>query len=72
VDFLREGVRVLAQALMEMEVTQPAYWVVQFAAAGAGSLLARACFGASSGLAATMPPPGQAWPAVGFAALITG
>jgi glycerol uptake facilitator-like aquaporin len=48
-----------------------AYWVVQFAAAGAGSLLARAYFGPASGLAATMPPPGQAWPAVGFEAIIT-
>ena len=49
-----------------------AYWVVQFAAAAAGSLLARALFGTSSHLAATMPPPGQEWAAVGFEALITG
>jgi glycerol uptake facilitator-like aquaporin len=49
-----------------------AYWVVQFIAAGAGSLLARAYFGPASGLAATMPPPGQAWRAVGFEAIITG
>jgi aquaporin Z len=48
-----------------------AYWVVQFAAAGAGSLLARAFFGTSSHLAATMPPPGREWAAVGFEALIT-
>jgi glycerol uptake facilitator-like aquaporin len=49
-----------------------AYWVVQFAAAAAGSLLARAFFGTSSQLAATMPPPGQAWQAAGFEAIITG
>ncbi|MGO8948367.1 MAG: MIP/aquaporin family protein [Ktedonobacterales bacterium] len=49
-----------------------AYWVVQFAAAGAGSLLARAFFGTYSKLAATMPPPGQEWQAVAFEALITG
>lgn len=49
-----------------------AYWLVQFAAAAAGSLLARAFFGTSSHLAATMPPPGQAWPAAGFEAIITG
>ena len=48
-----------------------AYWVVQFAAAAAGSLLARALFGTTSHLAATMPPPGQAWAATGFEALIT-
>jgi aquaporin Z len=48
-----------------------AYWVVQFAAAAAGSLLARALFGTSSHLAATTPPPGQAWQAAGFEALIT-
>jgi aquaporin Z len=49
-----------------------AYWVVQFVAAGAGSLLARAFFGPASHLAATTPPPGQAWPAAGFEAIITG
>ena len=49
-----------------------AYWVVQFVAAGAGSLLARAFFGTRSQLAATMPPPGQAWQAAGFEAIITG
>jgi glycerol uptake facilitator-like aquaporin len=49
-----------------------AYWVVQFAAAGAGSLLARAFFGQASHLAATMPPPGQAWQAAAFEAIITG
>lgn len=49
-----------------------AYWVVQFVAAAAGSLLARAFFGTTSGLAATTPPPGQAWQAAGFEALITG
>lgn len=49
-----------------------AYWVVQFVAAAAGSLLARAYFGTSSHLAATTPPPGQAWQAAGFEALATG
>jgi glycerol uptake facilitator-like aquaporin len=49
-----------------------AYWVVQFAAAAAGSLLARAFFGTSSHLAATTPPPGEEWAAVGFEALATG
>jgi glycerol uptake facilitator-like aquaporin len=49
-----------------------AYWVVQFVAAAAGSLLARAFFGTASHLAATTPPPGQAWPAAGFEAIITG
>jgi glycerol uptake facilitator-like aquaporin len=49
-----------------------AYWVVQFAAAGVGSLLARAFFGTSSHLAATIPPTGEEWAAVGFEALITG
>ncbi len=34
------------------------YWVVQFAAAVCGSLLARAFFGVEGNLAATMPPPG--------------
>jgi MIP family channel proteins len=49
-----------------------AYWVVQFVAAGAGSLLARAFFGPASHLAATTPPPGQAWQAAAFEAIITG
>jgi len=49
-----------------------AYWVVQFGAAGAGSLLARAFFGPASHLAATTPPPGQAWQAAAFEAIITG
>jgi aquaporin Z len=49
-----------------------AYWVVQFAAAGAGSLLARAFFGTTSHLAATTPPPGQEWQAAVFEAIITG
>src|SRR5215813_12126392 len=48
-----------------------AYWVVQFVAAAAGSLLARAFFGTTSNLAATTPPPGQAWQAAAFEALIT-
>jgi glycerol uptake facilitator-like aquaporin len=49
-----------------------AYWVVQFVAAAAGSLLARAFFGTSSHLAATMPTPGEDWGAVVFEALATG
>jgi aquaporin Z len=48
-----------------------AYWVVQFAAAACGSLLARAFFGVAGNLAATMPPPGLAWPAAGFEAILT-
>ena len=48
-----------------------AYWVVQFAAAVCGSLLARAFFGVEGNLAATMPPPGLAWQAAGFEAIIT-
>jgi aquaporin Z len=48
-----------------------AYWVVQFAAAVGGSLLARAFFGPAGNLAATMPKPGQSWQAAGFEAIIT-
>lgn len=48
-----------------------AYFVVQFVAACAGSLLARAYFGVGGNLAATIPPPGQEWPSVGFEAIIT-
>src|SRR5712691_4143986 len=48
-----------------------AYWVVQFAAAVCGSLLARAFFGVEGNLAATMPPPGLSWQAAGFEAIIT-
>ena len=48
-----------------------AYWIVQFAAAACGSLLARAFFGPAGNLAATMPKPGQSWQAVGFEAIIT-
>ena len=48
-----------------------AYWVVQFAAAACGSLLARTFFGARGHLAATMPPQGMSWQAAGFEALIT-
>jgi aquaporin Z len=48
-----------------------AYWVVQFAAAVCGSLLARAFFGPAGNLAATMPKPGQQWQAAGFEAIIT-
>jgi aquaporin Z len=47
------------------------YWVVQFAAAVSGSLLARAFFGRAGNLAATMPKPGQSWQAAGFEAIIT-
>ncbi len=48
-----------------------AYWVVQFAAAAGGSLLARAFFGPAGNLAATMPKPGQSWQAAGFEAVIS-
>ena len=48
-----------------------AYWIVQFAAAVCGSLLARAFFGVAGNLAATMPPPGLAWQAAGFEAILT-
>jgi glycerol uptake facilitator-like aquaporin len=48
-----------------------AYWVVQFAAAACGSLLARAFFGVAGNLAATMPKPGMSWQAVGFEAILT-
>jgi glycerol uptake facilitator-like aquaporin len=47
------------------------YWVVQFAAAACGSLLARAFFGVAGNLAATTPPRGQYWQAAGFEAIIT-
>lgn len=47
-----------------------AYFVVQFVAASAGSLLARAYFGTGGNLAATIPPPGQEWPSVGFEAIL--
>jgi aquaporin Z len=47
------------------------YWVVQFAAAVCGSLLARAFFGPAGNLAATMPQPGQSWQAAGFEAILT-
>ena len=48
-----------------------AYWIVQFAAAACGSLLARAFFGPAGNLAATMPKPGQSWQAAIFEAIIT-
>src|SRR6266851_1977668 len=47
------------------------YFVVQMAAAAAGSLLARAFFGVAGNLAATIPQPGQQWQAVAFEAVIT-
>ena len=48
-----------------------AYWVVQFAAAVCGSLLARGFFGPAGNLAATMPKPGESWQAAGFEAILT-
>jgi glycerol uptake facilitator-like aquaporin len=48
-----------------------AYWIVQFAAAACGSLLARGFFGRAGHLAATMPKPGQFWQAAGFEVIIT-
>jgi aquaporin Z len=47
------------------------YWVVQFAAAVCGSLLARAFFGTAGHLAATMPQPDQSWQAAAFEMIIT-
>ena len=48
-----------------------AYWLVQFVAAGCGSLAARAFFGVAGNLAATMPKPGFYGQAVGFEAILT-
>src|SRR5262252_3940780 len=48
-----------------------AYWIVQFAAAAGGSLLARGFFGPAGNLAATMPKPGESWQAAGFEAILT-
>ncbi len=48
-----------------------AYWVVQCAAAIAAAFLARWMFGPLGNLAATRPPEGLEWEAVGFEALIT-
>ena len=48
-----------------------AYWIVQFAAAICGSLLARAFFGTAGKLAATMPKPGMSWQAAAFEAILT-
>ena len=48
-----------------------AYWIVQFAAAVCGSLLARGFFGPAGNLAATMPKSGQSWQAAAFEAIIT-
>ena len=47
------------------------YWVFQCAGACCASLLARAFFGVSSGLAGVHPPSGQVWQSVGFEALLT-
>ena len=46
-------------------------FVVQLGAAACRSLLARAFFGTSSHLAATMPPHGMSWQAAGFEAILT-
>src|ERR1700756_2879160 len=48
-----------------------AYWIVQFAAAICGSLLARGFFGPEGDLAATVPQPGLSWQSAGFEAIIT-
>ena len=48
-----------------------AYWLVQFVAAIAGALLARAFFGPLGNLAATRPPHGLSLQAAGFEALLT-
>ncbi|MFD7609404.1 MIP/aquaporin family protein [Streptomyces sp. NPDC059828] len=48
-----------------------AYWIVQFAAAIGGSLLARGFFGPAGHLAATRPQPGLSWQAAAFEAVIT-
>ena len=48
-----------------------AYWVIQFAAAVGGSMLARAFFGKYGHLAATMPQSGMSWQAAAFEAIIT-
>ncbi len=47
------------------------YWISQCSGAGCASLLARAFFGGSSGLASVHPQPGQPWQAVGFEVLLT-
>jgi len=48
-----------------------AYWIVQLVAAVCGSLAARAFFGKSGNLAATMPQAGHDWAAAGFEAILT-
>jgi glycerol uptake facilitator-like aquaporin len=56
----------------DMDWTMAAvYWVVQFAAAIAGSFLARGLFGNYGNLAATMPQAGHELSAAGFEAIIT-
>ena len=52
-------------------VMAAAYWIVQFIAAIAGALLARAFFGPLGNLAATRPPHGLDLQAMGFEALLT-
>lgn len=48
------------------------YWIVQCAAAIAAAGLVRLGFGATSSLASVAPPPGAAWGAVAFEAVLTG
>ena len=48
-----------------------AYWVVQFVAAAAGSVLGRLLAGTGGNLAATRPQPGLEWPGALFEAVIT-
>ncbi len=48
------------------------YWLVQCGGATAAALSARFFFGADSGLASIMPPPGAQVAAVFFEALLTG
>ena len=52
-------------------VMASAYWIIQFAAAACGSLLARGFFGPAGKLAATMPQPGRSWQAAAFETIIT-
>jgi aquaporin Z len=47
------------------------YIAAQLVAAAGGSVLARSFFGTGGKLAATVPPAGLEWPAVGFEAVLT-
>jgi glycerol uptake facilitator-like aquaporin len=49
-----------------------AYIIVQFAAAGTASLVARGLFGTGGRLAATVPPPGLEWKNASFIPLAVG